>query len=108
MSARVYPIGSPRDETKPTRMMLFVAGEEINSRKARANLDWFCREHLHGSCDIEIVDVFADHAKALEWKVLLTPALVVLGSGAPIRITGNLDDAERVAAALALRRGQGV
>jgi hypothetical protein len=39
-----------------------------------------CKEHLGGR-EFEVVDVLADHTKALQWKVLLTPALLVFSAG---------------------------
>lgn len=87
------------------QMILFVAGEETNSKKARINLDRLCKEHLARHCALEVVDVLASHKKALQWKILLTPALLVFDSNAkPVRITGNLDDTERVLAALGMRQ----
>ena len=108
MSADPIYIAQGRDG-QAIRMILFVAGEETNSRKARNNLGRFCNEHLYGNCDLEVVDVLANHSKALQWKVLLTPALLVFSSASqPVRITGNLDDTERVLAAFGMRqRGHG-
>jgi len=80
-------------------MVLFVAGNEINSEKARANLSDLCRDHLGGR-GFEVVDVFQDHSKALQWKVFLTPALLVFSDTNPVRITGNLEHTDRVLAAL--------
>jgi circadian clock protein KaiB len=74
-------------------MKLFVAGDYKNSRVARANLDRFCVEYLAGRAEIEIVDVTQDPRKAQEWRVLLTPTLLVFGSkGTPARITGTLQE----------------
>jgi hypothetical protein len=89
-------------------MVLFVAGEETNSGKARNNLDRLTEE-LEGRCTVEVVDVLSNHNAALRWKILLTPALLVFAPGQkPVRITGNLDESKRVIAALGLKqRGHG-
>ena len=84
------------------RMVLFIAGDGINSRKAMSNLEKLCNEHLNGR-DFEVVDVLEDHSKALEWKILLTPALLVFSGDEPVRITGSLDHGDRVLAALGTR-----
>lgn len=92
---------------KQKRLILFVAGDELNSRKAKSNLVKLCEQHLGGR-GFEVVDVLADHSKALQWKVLLTPALLVLSADKPVRITGNLDQTDRVLSALHMKeRGHG-
>ncbi len=85
------------------RIMLFVAGEERNSQAARANLSRICENHLATRADLEVVDVLLDHRKALHWKVLLTPATLFFVSDAPARITGTMDDPEKVLDLLGLR-----
>jgi circadian clock protein KaiB len=84
------------------RMLLFVAGEESNSQAARENLHSFCDQYLPGRAEAEIVDVLANYRRALEWRVLITPALVVLHPAATVRIIGTLEDTARVLAALRL------
>jgi circadian clock protein KaiB len=88
------------------RMTLFVAGGEKNSQAARTNLARFCEDYLAGRAEVEIVDVLKDHRKALEWRVLLTPALLIFNAERPARVTGTLQDAERVLAACGLRATQ--
>jgi circadian clock protein KaiB len=84
------------------RMTLFVAGEERNSQAARTNLTRICEKYLSGRVDVEIVDVLVDHRKALEWRVLLTPALLIFNAERPTRVTGNLQEAESVLSAIGL------
>jgi circadian clock protein KaiB len=99
--------GTPREslnETgKPTyKMILFVVGDERNSRQARENIERFCEKHLQGRSEIEVIDVLVNYKKALECRVLITPALVVLSPPPTVRIAGTLEDASRVRAALCL------
>ena len=90
-------------EVKATyRMMLFVAGDERNSQTARANLHKLCDQYLRGRAVVEIVDVLTDYRKALEFRVLITPALVVLHPAPMARIVGTLEDTEAILAALRL------
>ncbi len=86
------------------RMILFVAGEEANSRIARKNLANLCEEDLPGQCDIETVDVLEDYAAATEHSILVTPTLLVLEPGPAVMVVGNLSDRRRVLTALRLPR----
>ena len=86
------------------RMILFLAGEEPNSRMARANLASLCEEDLAGRCDVEIVDVLEDYAAATEHSILVTPTLLVLEPGPAVTVVGNLSDRQRVRTALRLPR----
>jgi circadian clock protein KaiB len=91
-----------RESKEIFRMVLFVAGEESNSQAARKNLHSFCDRYLSGRAEVEIIDVLVDYRKALEWRVLITPALVVLHPLPGARILGTLEDTARILAALQL------
>jgi hypothetical protein len=92
----------PEEPRKRTHAILFIAGEERNSIAARANLAKICKSAPQGSVEFEIVDVLVDYRKALQFKVLLTPALLIFAADRSARITGSLDQSNRVAAALGL------
>lgn len=81
-------------------LLLFVAGDEINSRLARQTLEEICTEHLEGRCDIEIVDVLVDYRPAMQEKIIVTPALIVRGPVPRTVIFGNLSDRRKVMQAL--------
>jgi len=78
-----------------------MAGEEPNSVMARENMRRISSEHLTGqdAC-IEIIDVFQDYRTALEYDILVTPALLASGPGGEVVILGNLRETEKVLAAL--------
>ncbi len=83
-------------------MRLFVAGNEPNSAIARESLNKICSTYLNGNCRVEIIDVLKDFRPALEERVLVTPALVILEPGPRTVIFGNLTDMRKVLAALKL------
>jgi circadian clock protein KaiB len=87
-------------------LVLFVAGTEPNSLLARRNLDAICAEHLEGDCQVEVVDVFEDHQRALEYGVFVTPALVARFGDATATFLGNLNRVERIVAALPAARAR--
>lgn len=95
----------PNSESGPTyRLVLFVAGDERNSRIARENLERICREDLQGRCEVRIVDILADFDAAIENNILLTPALQVIEPPVEEIIIGNLSDADIVRSALRIRK----
>ena len=104
MSTGNEPALEPAGPTR-YRMILFVAGDERNSRLARENLARLCESDLQGRCDVEIVDVLENFAAAMEHQVLLTPCLLWVEPPPGAMIIGNLSDLERVRSALHLDHG---
>lgn len=91
----------PATTASPTyRLVLFIAGEERNSRIARENLERICREDLEGDCEVRVVDILEDFDAAIAHNILLTPALLVVEPPIDEVIIGNLSDAEVVRSAL--------
>ena len=88
----------------PMRLRLFVAGNETNSRQARANLDRLCAEYFDGRTEIEIIDVLKDFRAAVADRVLVTPALIVMAPAPRVVVLGNLSDTDRVLAALGIEK----
>lgn len=80
---------------------LFVAGEEPHSRMARVNLQNICNAHIR-HCKIEIVDVLKSYQTALDNRIFLTPALMMVSPGPSVTIFGNLNDTEEVMKVLRL------
>ena len=87
--------GSPK-----YRLRLFVAGDEPNSAIAKASLDEICSTYLKHDCQIEIVDVLENFQPALEERVLVTPALVIVEPQPRTVVFGNLADTKKVLSAL--------
>jgi circadian clock protein KaiB len=98
------PADTGGDATVSYRLMLFVAGDEKNSRLARKNLQSLCDTELGSDCKVEIVDVMEDFGSALKHNILLTPALLVLAPPPKSLIIGSLSDMTKVRRALGLGR----
>ena len=80
-------------------LKLYVTGMTPRSTQAVAAVKDVCEGLLDGNYDLEVVDLYADPARAAEEQVLAAPTLV-RQSPAPLRrLIGNLEDPER------LRRG---
>jgi circadian clock protein KaiB len=87
------------------RFRLFVAGDEPNSRQARATLQRLCATHLRDRCELVVVDVFANYQAAIEHRIIVVPTLLV-EAPPPLRtIIGSLDDEAQLLAALGLDEG---
>ena len=84
------------------RLRLYVAGDAQNSLEALANLREICDKHLGGACDIEVVDVFLQPARALQDGIFMTPTLVKFSPGVLRTVVGTLSDTGTVLQALEL------
>lgn len=70
--------------------ILFVAGDEPNSRMARDNLAKINDALFAGKLSLQIVDVFHSPEKALIHGVFLTPALIRTSPPCRTMLLGNL------------------
>ena len=100
------PIPSPvtREGRITHQFILFVAGEEPNSILARQNLEALCRADLTDQYELQVVNVFENHTLALEYRVLVTPCLVMLKPYPSVMIAGTLRDTEKVRTVLRLNQ----
>jgi circadian clock protein KaiB len=83
------------------RFRLFVAGDEPNSCLAEQNLRALCKAHLEGRHHIEVIDVLRDFEAALQARIMVAPAVIVVAPRA-VTLYGTLADKTAVLAALAL------
>ena len=89
------------------RFILFVAGDEQNSRMARQNLARFCRDELRNRCEVKIIDILEDFNAAVEYNILLTPSLLILTPKPDAMIVGNLKETAALRSALSLNENRG-
>ena len=92
----------PKTKAETFVFLLFVAGDEPNSKIARANLRKICESHIKDRCKIEVVDVFGSFDIALENNILLSPALIKVAPLPRITIYRNLSNTREVLTALRL------
>ena len=98
--------GGGAESAKPDlnySMKLFVSGGEINSLMAIENLACICEAYLPRRHAIEIIDVTTDFEKALEFKVFITPTLMLMAPQPKVTVYGNLADSAKTIAALRLK-----
>lgn len=83
------------------QMRLFIAGNEPNSIIAQKNIQQICSERLNKNYTLQVIDVFEGFTQAIKENILVTPALVV-DQPKKLKIFGNLQDQDKVLAALEL------
>ncbi|MGB9701051.1 MAG: circadian clock KaiB family protein [Thermodesulfobacteriota bacterium] len=94
--------GSP----KYYHFQLFVAGDEINSRRTKETLHRLCTKYLPGQHKIEIIDVLKDYKAALENQIFFAPTLVILSPPPQTKIVGALNDPQKILDVLGLARAK--
>lgn len=92
----------PASAAAPFELRLYVSGGAPNSLRAIANLEALQRAHERLARRVEVVDVFVEPERAQRDAVLLTPMLVKLAPGGPVRIVGDLSDTQTVLSTLGL------
>ncbi|MFZ3321243.1 MAG: circadian clock KaiB family protein [Usitatibacter sp.] len=84
------------------KFRIYVADTTQNSEQAIVNLNAFCRNHLAGRHEIEVVDVFREPKRALADGIFLTPTLVKFSPSPVRKIVGTLSQVVPVLQALGL------
>ena len=78
------------------RLLLFVADDEPNSRRAKSNLRSLPSDIVEDSYEVEIIDVLEDYRAAIRHNILVTPSLLVQRHDEEFLVLGDLSDSERV------------
>jgi circadian clock protein KaiB len=87
-------------DSEPTKLILYVAGQTPKSLAAIANLEKICKEHLAGQYVVEVVDLKKQPHLAREHGIVAIPTLV-RQLPVPIRkIIGDLSDSQKVLVSL--------
>lgn len=100
MGAPLEPLGGASGGGQASTVLeLFVAGDNLLSRRARANIAQLIAE-LGLDLPLKVVDVLAEPRVALTRRIFATPALVVSTGGRAQMVAGDLSDRAAVLAAL--------
>jgi len=76
----------------PLLLRLYVAGNAPNSLAAVGNLRAALQELGRADVELEVLDVFDGVERALADGVLVTPLLIRVQPGPPVRVMGSLSD----------------
>lgn len=84
-------------------MRLYVAGGTAISLRAISNIKYVCENHLHGRCDLEVIDIYQQPDLAKENHILATPTLVKCAPHPSGRLVGQgLADIQNILVGLGL------
>lgn len=84
-------------------LRLYVAGSTERSKRALANLQTLCEQHLPGKYHIEIIDLLKDPQRARSDQIVAVPVVVRTLPEPVRRIIGDLSNTPRVLVGLELR-----
>ena len=99
------------DETEPERddspqeryvLRLYVAGTTHKSKRAIANIERLCEEHLKGRYDLEVVDLYKQPALAQGEQIIAVPTLIKQLPLPLRRLIGDLSDPDHLIVGLDL------
>ena len=84
-------------------LRLYIAGDTLKSRLTIANLKELCKKHLHGECDIEVIDLSKHPDMAIDKNISALPTLIK-ELPIPVRtLVGDLASKEKVLVALDIK-----
>jgi circadian clock protein KaiB len=87
-----------------TVLRLYVAGDTLKSRLTIENLKDICRKHLHGQCNLEVIDLKKHPDQAIKKNISALPTLIK-ELPLPVRtMIGDLASKEKVLVALDIKR----
>jgi circadian clock protein KaiB len=92
----------PRSEKVVLR--LYIAGSSDRSTRAIQNAKEICEEHLAGTYELDVVDIFAQPTLAKDDQILAVPTLIKKLPLPLRRFIGDLSDRDVVLVGLDLKR----
>ncbi len=85
-------------------LRLYITGTTPQSIRAVANVKTICEEHLHGSYELEVIDLYQQPKLAKGEQIIAAPTLIKKLPLPLRRIIGDMSKAERVLVGLDLRK----
>lgn len=83
-------------------LRLYVAGSTPQSSRAIENMAQLCEEHLKGSYDLEVIDLYQHPSLARGEQIIAVPTLIKELPLPLRRLIGDLSDTQRVLVGLDL------
>ena len=84
-------------------LRLYVAGTTPRSVQAVTNIKKICEEHLHGRCDLEVIDIYQQPTLAKGEQIIAAPTLIKKLPLPLRKFIGDMADKERILVGLDLR-----
>jgi circadian clock protein KaiB len=83
-------------------LKLYISGMSRKSMEAIENIKWLCDEHLKGSFELEIIDIFKNPKLASEQHIVFSPSLLKKLPLPQKTLVGTLSDTKKVLKALGI------
>jgi len=83
-------------------LKLYVSGMSSKSMKAIENIKLLCDEHLRGSFELEIIDIYKNPKLASEQHIVFSPSLLKKLPLPQKTLVGTLSDTKKVLHALGI------
>ena len=87
-------------KNKIYKLLLFIAGGEPNSMIASKNITKICKTYIPDNYELEVVDIFKNLKKAIEYDILITPTLIISDSKNKSVLVGNFYNYEKLLKAI--------
>lgn len=87
------------DTQQAPNLDLYVAGNTVNSRRAKCNLE-FLLKRLETPYTVSVIDVLQTPDRAMKNSIFTTPALILTVGAKRVLIVGDLNDMDAVLSAL--------
>lgn len=83
-------------------LILYVSGMSRKSMEAIENINRLCKEHLKGSFELEIIDIYKNPKIAAEQHIVFSPSLLKKLPLPKKTLVGTLSDTPKVLKALGI------
>ena len=83
---------------------LYVCGATARSQRALMNIKAICNDHLKGSYDLQVTDIFQSPGQTNKDNIVVAPTLIKKNPLPVRRFIGDLSDTEKVISGLAIRQ----
>lgn len=83
-------------------LILYVSGMSRKSMEAIENINRLCKEHLKGSFELEIIDIYKNPKIAVEQHIVFSPSLLKKSPLPKKTLAGTLSDTPKVLKALGI------
>jgi circadian clock protein KaiB len=95
-------VASRRARRQTFVLRLYIAGMTPRSQVALRTVVGICEEELAGRCDLEIIDLYEEPARAQREQIVAVPTLVRQQPAPQRKLIGSMSDKERVLTGLGL------
>jgi circadian clock protein KaiB len=84
-------------------LRLYMCGSTLKSRRAVANIELVCEEHLRGRYDLEVIDIHHHANLARDEQIVAVPTLIKRLPAPLQRLVGDMSDMNKVLFGLDLK-----